>query len=110
MDLNFKFGSEKATMSKTQLVSAAGNFWQRIYKIIFVILLFLSSLLGAYLWQRSLSGGMWSDEKKQEYLNANSKGIVFNETKFRKALADVELRKQETKVDTQNLKNIFKAY
>ncbi|NTW26959.1 MAG: hypothetical protein HGA36_01405 [Candidatus Moranbacteria bacterium] len=106
MKFDFKIGSK----SKKPLLPAIGLFWQKIYKIIFLIFLLIALALGWYVWHTSLSGGEWSAEKKQEYLNSQTKGVVFNENNFKKVLLDIEERKQYVVSDDQTKKDIFKSY
>lgn len=110
MQFDFKLGLKKTTTSKTQLIPMIGIFWQKIYKIVFFIFLIGMVVLGGYIWQKSLSGGEWSAEKKQEYLDAQNKSVVFKESDFKKALSDVETRRQENTDSQQPAKDIFKAY
>lgn len=110
MQLDFKSGFTKKTIASPQLIAATGLFWQKIYKIIFFIFLTAMIVLGGYIWNRSLSGGAWSEEKKQEYLNSQNTGVVFNQKNFEKALADIELRKNGSAKNTETMKDIFKDY
>lgn len=110
MQFNFKFGFRKTATSKIQLISAIGFFWQKIYKLVFLVFLVSMIALGGYIWRKSLSGGEWSAEKKQEYLDAQNKGVVFKENDFKKALSDVELRKRNDSDEKKPVKNVFKPY
>jgi hypothetical protein len=106
MQLDFK----KINISSTQLVPALGFFWQKIHRFIFFVVLICLIGLGWYIWQKSLTGGEWSSERKQEYLDAQNKSVVFKEEAFRKALADIERRKENNAVDKKEIKDIFKSY
>lgn len=110
MQFDFKLGKNKTINSKTQLLPALGLFWQKIYKTVLFVLLGLAILLGAFFWQKSLSGGGWSAEKKQEYLNTQNKGVTFRENDFKKVLADIELRKQDATTNQMERRDIFKSY
>ena len=110
MEFDLKLGSNKETMSKTQLLSAVGSFWKKIYKIIFSVILVGAIILSGYIWRKSLTGGGWSAEKKQEYLDAQNRGVVFVEKDFKEALSNVELRKQSTETNQQPVRDIFKNY
>ncbi|MDD5463553.1 MAG: hypothetical protein PHP62_00170 [Candidatus Moranbacteria bacterium] len=105
-----QFDFKKLTTNNGQLFSSVVIFWQKIYKTVFFIFLAIVILLSGYVWQRSLSGGQWSAEKKQEFLDAQNKGVVFKESVFNKALSDVELRKQEKASENKGIKDIFKDY
>lgn len=96
--------------SKEQIIAVAGSFWQKTYKYVFFFFLLSSIFFSAYVWNKGLYGGKWSEEKKNEYLNAQGGGVVFNEDSFKKALADVELRKQEKSDNKEPVRDIFKEY
>lgn len=106
MQLDF----QNMTNSKEQIVAVIGNFWQKIYKYVFSFFLLSAIVFSAYIWNRGLYGGTWSDEKKSEYVSAQGGGVVFNEASFKKALADVEARKQENLESKESIKDIFKEY
>ncbi|KKQ53184.1 MAG: hypothetical protein US70_C0005G0018 [Parcubacteria group bacterium GW2011_GWD2_38_11] len=110
MQFDFKLNFKKATVTEMQIIPAIGLFWRKRYKSIFLVFLVTVIILSAYIWQRSLSGGEWSPEKKQEYLNAQNKGVIFNENNFKKALADIEMRKQDIADEQKQARDIFKAY
>ncbi|HBI34281.1 MAG TPA: hypothetical protein DEA43_02015 [Candidatus Moranbacteria bacterium] len=105
-----QFDFKKLTTNNGQLFSTVVIFWQKIYKTVFFVFLTIVILLSVYVWQRSLSGGQWSAEKKQEFLDAQNKGVVFKESVFNKALSDVEMRKQENVSESKGIKDIFKDY
>ncbi len=110
MQFDFKLGSTNKITSKAQFIAATGSFWQKIYKLVFFIFLFCMIALGGYIWQISLSGGTWSAEKKQEYLDSQNKDVVLKENDFKKALTDVEMRKTNNIENQEILKDIFKSY
>ena len=106
LDLNFK----KNINSKEQLIAAIGSFWQKIYKTILFVFLLCMIILSGYVWKNSLSGSVWSDQKKQEYLNSQNNSVVFNEKNFKKALLDIEQRGEFVMGDNGAGKDIFKSY
>lgn len=109
MKFDFKFGaSDGCASEKGSLLLLVGNFWQKIYKYVFFACLVASVLLGIYMWQRSLSNGAWSLEKKQEFLDSQNKSIVLRESDYKNALADVEARRNENLDEFVELKDIFK--
>ncbi|EKD46434.1 MAG: hypothetical protein ACD_67C00237G0001 [uncultured bacterium] len=105
-----QFDFKNLTESKKLTLATVGNLWQKSYKAILVILLVVAIASGAYIWRKSLSGGQWSEEKKQEYLNAQNKGVIFKEGDFKKATEDVEMRKKKADGEQESIKDIFKAY
>ncbi|EKE18963.1 MAG: hypothetical protein ACD_9C00184G0002 [uncultured bacterium] len=109
MQFNFKFGFKKTAESNFQIISVIGNFWRKIYKFIFLFLLLGVIIFSFYIWQNSLSGGSWSEQKKEEYLNSQSKRIILKENDFKKAIEDVELRRQEF-IKQEPIRDIFKSY
>jgi hypothetical protein len=112
MQFNFKFGSKQSPENKEKVnyVAVLGLFWRKIYKTVFFTFLFSVIALAGYIWQQSLTGGEWSVVKKQEYLDSQNKGIVFKENDYKKAYADVEMRKNSKNDDSRQIKDIFKAY
>jgi hypothetical protein len=105
--MNFKFKTDK---NSSMTFAAIGIFWQKKYKLFLFASLFISILLGAYVWRNTIYGSEWSDEKKQEYLGAQNKSITLRDGDFKKALDDFELRKNENDFNKINLKDIFAAY
>jgi hypothetical protein len=110
MQFNFKFGTKKELSRKRGIVESLGYFWHKIYKTIFFIFLFIMIIVSAYVWNMSLSGGEWSAEKKQKYLDAQSSGVNFNENNYKKVLVDIELRKKIEWANEIEIKDIFKSY
>jgi len=110
MQFDFKMGDKSLKLSKEQLVSSAGFFWKKIYMLVFAVFLVCMIVLAGWVWKKSLSGEVWSDQQKQEYLNMQNKGVVFNEDAFKKALSDVEMRKQSVTDNSHEIKDVFKAY
>jgi predicted membrane protein len=110
MEFNLKYDFKNGPSSKKAIFSAVGNFWQKIYMSIFFIFLICAVAFGVYVWRNSLSGGQWSEEKKQEYIKAQSSGVSFNENDFKKASEDIDFRKQENIGNQEPIRDIFKAY
>lgn len=108
MQFDFKLNFNKTDNSKSQMTTLVGVFRRRAYRIVFSFLLIGAVLFGAYVWQKGLSGGKWTEEKKQEYLNAHRNGIVFKANDYEKAINDVESRRKEEISDSQPMKDIFK--
>jgi len=105
--MNFKF---KENNNSSLTFAGIGVFWQRKHKIFLLASLIIVILLGAYVWRKALYGSEWSDEKKQEYLGAQSKSVTLRDADFKKALDDFELRKNENDFNKINIKDIFAAY
>lgn len=93
-----------------QMMSVAALFWQKIHKFLLLVFLLAAFLGGWYVWQSYLSGSNWSEEKKQNFLNSQNNGVVFNQKNFEKALTDVEARKTESAASPQKFRDVFKAY
>jgi len=110
MQFDFKLGGKKIQTSKAQLISEVGFFWQKIYKLILLAFLLGVIFLGGYIWEKSLSGSAWSEEKKQEYLDAQNKSVVFNEDAYKKVISDFEIRKNYNVTNREDMNNIFKSY
>jgi hypothetical protein len=111
MKLNLQFisnGASKLNMKKT--VEAVLNLWEKTHVFAFFIFLFAFIALGGYFWQQNLYGSGWSNEKKQEYLNSQDRGIVFRENDFQSAIDEMQMRKEENSSEIQPLKDIFQPY
>lgn len=110
MQLNFKINSGKTKLSTKNVASLFANGWRRVYKLVLFACFAAVCFFGWNIWQKSLSEDSWSDAKKQEYLNSQNTGVVFNQKNYEKVLADVELRKKESEVVSGEVKDIFKPY
>ncbi len=91
-------------------ISLMGQAWQKTHTLLFFVFFIALVVLGGYLWQKSLYKGAWSDQRKQEYLNSQGKGVVFKEDDFKKVTADIQARQEENARPYQPLKDIFKSY
>jgi hypothetical protein len=85
-------------------------FWKKMSTPIFFIFFIGMLSFGGYIWNINLSGKGWSEEKKQEYINNHSKGVVFNENDFKKVIENVETKKNADTSLQQPLRDIFKKY
>lgn len=110
MQFNFKFGEQNKTAKQKGIASLVGDFWQKVYKYVFFACLVAAASFGAYVWQRSLSGGSWSAEKKKEYIDSQSKKIFLMEGDYKKALVDIEARKNVGYEEVSQMRDIFKEY
>ena len=93
-----------------QATEKVARVWQRINTTLFFIFLFSIIALGGYIWQKSLYGAEWSYERKQEYMASQDKKILFKENDFKKAIADIQARKEESEKQYEPIKDIFKPY
>lgn len=109
MEFDLKLDFDKKTSSQKISFSGLGLFWQKKYKMVLLFFLLCMIALSGYVWRISLSGATWSNERKQEYLNEQNKGVVFDEGNFKKALSDIEDRKNFNS-DNKQIKDIFKSY
>lgn len=107
MELGFKIGGNE---SGGNLISSLGSLWQKYHKyvLLFVTLLFIG--YAGWIWRSNLMGGEWTEEKKQEYLSAQSKSVIFREADFKKAAEDFESRKKQDIKDKSSIKDIFRSY
>lgn len=107
MKFDFKSVFKKEAKAKKLDNFNLVGFWQKISKIVFSIFLGAIIVLSVFVWQRSLNGGGWSEEKKQEYLNSQSKSVLLKESDFEKATKDVEARRQGA-IKKDQPRDIFK--
>lgn len=102
------FFNKKNTVSHGSFSFAL--IWKKSYKTIFFVCVVFAFAYGWHIWQKSLSGNFWSAEKKQEYLNSQNTGVVFNRKNFEKVIEDVQFRKSESLREYQELRDVFKDY
>ena len=93
-----------------QATEKVAQIWQRINTTLFFIFLFSIIAFGGYIWQKSLYGEGWSEDRKQEYKASQNKRILFKENDCKKTLADIQLRKDESEKQQEPIKDIFKPY
>ncbi|HEX8974379.1 MAG TPA: hypothetical protein VF817_02730 [Patescibacteria group bacterium] len=77
--------------------------------LLFFFLLISAVVAGWYIWQKGLYSSAWSEEKKQQYLEEQSKGVIFGEKDFNKALDDINSRKNYDVGQYQSVKDVFAA-
>ena len=86
------------------------KIWKKIHTLLFFIFLIGSCAIGMKIWQQSLYGAGWSDQKKQAYLDAQNKGVTFKEDDFNKTIAEAQDRKDASNAPYQSVKDIFAPY
>ncbi|EKE20016.1 MAG: hypothetical protein ACD_8C00066G0001 [uncultured bacterium] len=105
MDLEFDFNK-----NSSNFLSKAGDFWQKKYKFFLLLLLVVLVSVGGYVWRNAIYGQVWTDEKKQEYMDSKSKSVILKESNFKKASEDFESRKREIDLNPEEFRDVFKAY
>ena len=107
--MQFDFKNIKKINVK-QATGKAVNVLQRIKTTLFFIFLFSVISFGGYIWQKSLYGDGWSEDRKQEYKASQNKRILFKENDFKKVITDIQSRKTESEKQEGPIKDIFKPY
>lgn len=115
MNLEFKFKFKDKTKEYSNFDSnsfgrSAGLIWRQIRTPLFYILLVGVILTGWAIWQKSLKGAGWSDQRKQEFSDSQNKNIEFKEEAFTTVTANIETRKEESSQEYQPIKDIFTTY
>jgi hypothetical protein len=105
MNLNIK-----AAFDKKKISALFGNLWRKVRTSLFFGFFVALIVLGGYIWRQSLYKGDWSVQEKQEYLNAQNKGVVFQEDDFKNVVSDIQARQIENAKPYQPLKDIFQPY
>ena len=100
----------KAKLSKGKMLSLAAHGWEKSYKAILLFLIVSAFVFGWYTWQKSLSGSVWSEQKKQEYLDSQNTAVIFNQKNFEKVVADIELRKKAVTAADNSFRDVFRSY
>jgi hypothetical protein len=109
--MNLKLNFKNANIFKSgNLAGKLTFFWQKIHIWIFFVLLVAVIAFAFFVWQSSLNGSGWDQQRKQEYLNSQDKNIVFKENEFKKVIADIEKRFNHSTESYEPLRNIFEAY
>lgn len=93
-----------------KIVDVLVRIWKRVHMFLFFIFLIVSISFGLYIWQQSLYGDGWTEERKQEFIKAQNSGVVFNEENFQKVVNDVQRRQGDISQYKQQLKEIFTPY
>lgn len=102
---------EKLTkLNREKMFSELEFFWKKIYKILFFFLLALAIFFGGYVWNRNLYSSTWSAERRKEFMEAQDRGILFNEVDYKKALDIIERRRTENSNVSGVKKDFFVAY
>ena len=109
--MKMQFDFKKVTNISTQKIGKTLSFvWQKTHVVVFFVFLFSAIAFGGYIWQKSLSESEWSPEKKQAYLDSQEERVLFRENDFRKVIADIQMRKEESAKQHETISDIFKPY
>jgi len=99
-----------ANINQKGIILNLGIIWKKFYKILFFVLLFSAIIFGGYVWNRNLHSSTWDEQKKQEFVKSQDKGVVFNENNFEKALEIVGQRAEENSKTSDVGKDFFSSY
>ncbi len=95
-------------MEKCLKISA--SFWINHQQVIFIVLVLVSAVVGAYFWCKNIYWSGWSEEQKKTYNASQSREINLKEDEFKKVLAEIENRRNSFESEYQPVKDIFKPY
>lgn len=111
MNFSVNFGSGDMPKLNTKKFSSKAAFlWKKTRSLLFFIFLLASVALSGYIWRQSLYGTVWSEEKKQTYLNSQDNRVVFRINDFQKVVTEIQLRKMESQEEFESVKDVFKVY
>jgi hypothetical protein len=111
MEINIKSDKEESFKIKLQnFGKGIIGFWMSRHMIFFFIFFIAAILAGGFVWKNSLNGFGWSEEKKLEYINSQSKGVSLNEKEYAKVIEEVKAREEASSRNSNDIKDIFKAY
>lgn len=88
----------------------AALIWRKSRTTLFYVLLVGVIVAGWVIWQQSLKGAGWSDQRKQEFSDSQNKNIEFKEEAFKNVIDKIEERETENNQEYQPIKDIFTAY
>ncbi|EKD58246.1 MAG: hypothetical protein ACD_56C00165G0001 [uncultured bacterium] len=108
MDFNLKQEGSKFNIKLVAI--RAVKFWEKNRMAFFFVLLAASIFMGFRIWQQSFWGTGWSQERKQEFLDAQNNGVELKESDFEKVIEGHEARRNESLKEYQPMKDIFDAY
>lgn len=106
-NLSLKFKIKKDSFERKKSVDKFA-LWQKISRIVFLCFLILATIISAFVWRKNLYDNGWTEEKKKEFIDSQSKSVTFNEKDFKKASDDFELRKKDAPGNNDSIRDIFK--
>lgn len=84
-----------AILKKGKILAKLGNFWKKIYKLVFFFSLTGAILFGGFVWRQNLYTSTWSERRVEEFKGTQNIGVVFNENNYQKALEMINQRKAD---------------
>lgn len=111
MNLKFKFDSKvNKKMDFESVVNFAGRLWRKSRTFLFFLFLAASIFGGGFIWQQSLSGSGWSQQRKQEFMDSQNKNVEFNQKPYQKIIEQIEIRSSVIAEEYRSVKDVFATY
>jgi hypothetical protein len=109
MELGFNADKMKRVFVWKNLRQFFLNFiFGQIRSVIFVMAVIML-VYCIYLWYNFIYRSEWSESQKQEYIRTKDQGVIFNNSRFERAMAESQTRKQEFQKSIDNLEDIFRV-
>jgi cell division protein FtsI/penicillin-binding protein 2 len=111
MDIGAEISSKEVKKVWQQFAGKLPYFWNKTYRIVFVIFFLLCMAYAAYIWKTNISNPVaWSQEKKNQFLQEQQSGVAFKQTDFEQALKNISDRQAAFTADYQPIKDLFIPY
>lgn len=106
MEINFK----NKQFTAESLVASVISIWKKTHSILLAIFFVVFILLGWRIWQQSLSGLGWTQEKKEQFMDTQNKKVEFKEKQFNEIVVKNEERKSKNIEEYGPQEDIFSSY
>jgi len=104
--LNFK----KDFLSPENISKYCFEFWDKYFKIFFLLFSFSVLFLGVCFWFQIMYQSDWNSDQKKQYQNSQSKEVELKEQQFEKVAKEFERKKEIYNISIQPAKDIFASY
>jgi len=109
MKLGLNVGKLKNFFRRQNLRRCFFDFFSGVeFKILVFVIAVLASGYCVYIWYNFVYEPGWSDSRKREYIINKDKGAVFNRTRFKEIVAEIESRKARFGERIENSEDIFR--
>lgn len=103
-----KKNSNYKNTSLADVLEKVSAWWSGYYRIIFILTMVASMVLGIYFWYVSLHVSIMTEQEKTEYKVDKDRGIEFREKDFDEVVRRMEKRKDDYLAPQEEVRNVFK--
>jgi hypothetical protein len=101
---------EKKCLSPKNIGKTFCSVWNNNYRLFFMVFSVALMLLGVYMWYQNIYRSEWSDEKKENYKNSQSRGVEFKEKEFKAIIEEIQRKSNNFGEMSKITKDIFQSY